>query len=189
MLYELIIGGLIGLVFGVTLEKSKVMEASAIIGQFLFKRFIMLKVFIVAMIVSLIVLHGMHFFGFFSFKLKELNLFSNVLGGGLLGAGIALSGACPGTVFAQMGVGYKDSFFTFAGGLLAAYIYLLWGADMVTYLSPWTLGKMQLSDAIGIHPGLLGFGIILILIIFLMIIEKSFPWKDEVEKVIEETEG
>lgn len=184
MFYELIVGGLIGLVFGVALEKSKVMEAGAIIGQFLFKRFTMLKVFLVAMIVSLIIFHGMHFFGFFSFKLKELNLFSNILGGSFLGIGIALSGACPGTVFAQMGVGYKDSFFTLAGGLLAAYIYLSFGRDIADWMSAWTLGKMQLSDAIGMHPGLLGFGIIMILIIFLMIIEKRFPWKDEVEKIV-----
>lgn len=184
MLYELIVAVLAGFVFGMTLEKSKVMEASVIIGQFLFKRFIMLKVFLVAMIVSLVVLNGMHFLNLFAVKLKDLNFFSNILGGSLLGVGIAMSGACPGTVFAQMGVGYKDAFFTFAGGLVAAYLYLFFGNDMISLMAPWTLGKIQLTDVIRIRPDLLGVGIVIISIIFLIVIERKFPWKDEVEKIV-----
>lgn len=184
MLYELTVGGLIGLVFGVTLEKSKVMEASAIIGQFLFKKFIMLKVFVVAMVVSMIILNAMNHAGLFVFKMKDFNLFSNILGGSLLGAGIALSGTCPGTVFAQMGVGYKDAFFTFAGGLTAAYIYLFWGNDIVNYLSPWTSGKIQLSDAMGVSASLLTGGIVLVLVTFLVVLEKWHVWKDDVDTLV-----
>lgn len=183
MLYELIVGGSIGLVFGITLEKSRVMEASAIVGQFLFKRFIMLKVFVVAMIVSMIVFNGMHYAHLFAFKLKDFNLFSNILGGSLLGIGIALSGACPGTVFAQIGVGYKDAFFTFFGGLLAAYVYLFVGDSIVHYLSPWTLDKIQLNDIAGVHPLILTGGIIGILIILLVILEKRYPWQNEVNTI------
>ena len=184
MLYDLIVGGLIGLVFGVPLEKSKVMEASAILGQFLFKRFIMLKVFLVAMIVSMIVFNGMHYANLLTFKLKDFNLASNILGGSLLGIGIALSGACPGTVFAQMGVGYKDAFFTFFGGLIAAYVYLFVGDPLVHCLSKWTLGKSQLSDIVGIHPLLLTIGIIVIFIVLLFFIEKRSAWQIEADLLI-----
>jgi len=180
MLYELVVGGLIGSVFGMVLEKSKVMEASSIVEQFLFKRFIMLKVFLTAMIVSMIVLNLMSFEGVFEIKLKDFNLFTNILGGGLLGAGIALSGACPGTVFAQMGVGYKDAFFTFFGGLVAAYAYLFFGNDIVKTLSPWTLGKIKLTEMAGVSELPVIGGIVIALIIFLIVLEKRFPWKDEI---------
>ena len=181
MIYDLIVGAGVGLLFGVVLEKSKVMEASMIIGQFLFKRFIMLKVFITAMIVSIIVLNLMNYAGLFSFQLKNFNLFSNILGGGLLGAGIAFSGACPGTIFAQVAVGYKDAFFTIAGGLCAAYAYLFFGDDIVKCLSPWTLGKFQLSDFLGVSVSFLSLGIVFVLGTFLGLIEKKYPWKSDME--------
>ena len=119
--------------------------------------------------------------GLFSFQLKNFNLFSNILGGGLLGAGIAFSGACPGTIFAQVAVGYKDAFFAIAGGLCAAYAYLFFGETIVGYLSPWTLGKFQLSDFFGGSVLFLSLGIIFILGTFLVLIEKKYPWKNEIE--------
>ncbi|OAA52908.1 hypothetical protein ISF_09186 [Cordyceps fumosorosea ARSEF 2679] len=41
----------------------------------------------------------------------------NILGGALLGAGMALSGSCPGTLFAQMAAGARTGFYAFAGAL------------------------------------------------------------------------
>ena len=43
-----------------------------------------------------------------------------LVGGLLLGAGISIAGVCPGTVFAQIGAGYRDAWFTVAGGVLGA---------------------------------------------------------------------
>lgn len=116
-MYSLLIGICVGILFGFAFEKSKVFEAASIIGQLLFKRFIMLKVLVTAMITSGLVLTTLHTLGIFEFYLKDLNLYTNIIGGGLLGAGIAFAGACPGTVFAQIAVGYKDAFFTVAGAL------------------------------------------------------------------------
>ncbi|XWX00519.1 hypothetical protein V2A60_008539 [Cordyceps javanica] len=41
----------------------------------------------------------------------------NLLGGALLGAGMALSGSCPGTLFAQMAAGVRTGFFALAGAV------------------------------------------------------------------------
>ncbi|EGX88983.1 hypothetical protein CCM_09030 [Cordyceps militaris CM01] len=41
----------------------------------------------------------------------------NLLGGALLGAGMALSGSCPGTLFAQMAAGVHTGFYALAGAL------------------------------------------------------------------------
>ena len=48
---------------------------------------------------------------------------ADIVGGLILGAGIALAGACPGTTLAQVGVGYRDALFTLVGGLCGAVAY------------------------------------------------------------------
>ena len=48
---------------------------------------------------------------------------ADIVGGLLLGAGISLAGACPGTTLAQIGAGYRDAFFTLVGGLCGAVAY------------------------------------------------------------------
>lgn len=56
-----------------------------------------------------------------------LNLFGgyggNIVGGALLGVGMSLAGACPGTVFAQVGMGVENSLFTLLGGYVGAAVY------------------------------------------------------------------
>ncbi len=47
----------------------------------------------------------------------------NIIGGALLGAGMAISGACPGTVLAQLGVGVRSGRYAFVGAVAAG---VLW---------------------------------------------------------------
>lgn len=47
----------------------------------------------------------------------------NVIGGFLLGAGMALSGSCPGTVLAQAGVGLQSGFYALGGALLGGIVW------------------------------------------------------------------
>lgn len=56
----------------------------------------------------------------------RLGLFShdgNIIGGALLGAGMALSGSCPGTVLAQVGVGLPSGLYSLQGAVLGG---ILW---------------------------------------------------------------
>lgn len=48
---------------------------------------------------------------------------ANVAGGALLGAGMALAGACPGTVLAQVGTGVPSGRHALAGGVLAGVVW------------------------------------------------------------------
>lgn len=47
----------------------------------------------------------------------------NILGGGLLGAGMALAGACPGTMLAQTGAGVRSGFYSLGGAVLGGIIW------------------------------------------------------------------
>ncbi|MDP3936446.1 MAG: YeeE/YedE thiosulfate transporter family protein [Alphaproteobacteria bacterium] len=178
-MYSLFIGISVGIIFGFAFEKSKVFEAASIIGQLLFKRFIMLKVLVTAMITSGLVLTTLNTLGIFEFYLKNLNLYTNIIGGGLLGAGIAFAGACPGTVFAQIAVGYKDAFFTVAGALFSAFIYSFYNLDINAYFQTGHLGKMSIADLIPYSPITISLTIAFILTAFLFILERNIQWHKE----------
>lgn len=47
----------------------------------------------------------------------------NIIGGSLLGAGMALSGSCPGTLFAQMAAGVHTGFYALNGAVIGGIIY------------------------------------------------------------------
>jgi len=68
--------------------------------------------------------------GYLSLKPRSnspLGLFSrydgNIIGGALLGAGMAISGACPGTMLVQIGAGVTTGLYALAGAVLGGIIY------------------------------------------------------------------
>jgi uncharacterized membrane protein YedE/YeeE len=123
VLTAVLIGLATGIVFGFALEKSRVFEPGVIVGQMQLRNFLMLKIFLAAVITGLIVLAVMN--GIFGVKLslKPLLYKADVVGGLVLGAGIALAGACPGTALAQVGAGYRDAILVVLGGIAGALTY------------------------------------------------------------------
>ena len=123
LLNAILIGLATGIVFGFALEKSRVFEPGVILGQMQLRNFLMLKIFLAAVITGLVVLAVMN--GMFGVKLglKPLLYKADIIGGLILGAGIALAGACPGTTLAQIGAGYRDAWFILLGGIAGALFY------------------------------------------------------------------
>ncbi|WP_153768502.1 YeeE/YedE thiosulfate transporter family protein [Labrenzia sp. CE80] len=123
LFFMIVLGLIMGLVFGVALEKSRVMEPGVLVGQFQFRNFIMLKMFLSATATGLVVLAVLN--GVFDVPLhpKAAAWGPVVIGGLILGIGIALAGACPGTALAQIGAGYKDAWAIVGGGILGAMVY------------------------------------------------------------------
>ena len=113
---------LIGIAFGFALEKSKVYLPSFIIGQMNFTFFIMLKVFLTAIATGMFVIVLLLCAGY-SIEFTVFSYLRSIVGGGLLGVGVALAGACPGTVIVQLSVGYKQAIVTIAGCFLGAAVY------------------------------------------------------------------
>ncbi|CAN0322922.1 unnamed protein product, partial [Phaeothamnion confervicola] len=114
---SVILGLAMGAVFGVALEKSRVFEPGVIISQMQLRTFLMLKIFLTAVATGLVILAALN--GLFGIKMypKALVWPADIIGGLLLGAGISIAGACPGTVLAQIGAGYRDAWFTVVGGI------------------------------------------------------------------------
>jgi len=169
-------GVLMGIVFGFALEKSRVFEPGMIVGQMQLRNWIMLKVFLSAVATGAVVLAFLHGFGFAKLQPKAALYAADIVGGLILGAGIALAGACPGTTLAQIGVGYRDAIFTLLGGLS--------GAVAFSYAQPWLAKslissgpKLIFTELVGIPywQGALALAAVIIVILFL--IERLRPWR------------
>ncbi len=182
VLSAVIIGLVMGIVFGVALEKSRVFEPGMIVGQMQMRNFIMLKVFLTAVVTGLIAIGIMH--GFFGIKLfpKTLLYGADIIGGLILGAGITLAGACPGTVFAQIGAGYKDSWLILLGGLVGALTFSYLEPTLKPVLLSGGQGKLTLDKVLGLPFWGLAFAFAAVLIVALVALEKWRPWQDDLGK-------
>lgn len=175
-----IVGLVMGLVFGFALEKSRVFEPGVIVGQMQLKNFTMLKVFLTSVAAGLVFLALLHGAGAIELGPKATQLVGNIAGGLILGSGLVLAGACPGTSLAQVGAGYKDAWYIIAGGLLGALFYGYIKAPVIDpLLAIGDFGKIRLDEIINVPfwiPALVFAGIIVAILYWL---EQRFPWNGQ----------
>ncbi|WP_417671762.1 YeeE/YedE thiosulfate transporter family protein [Roseibium sp.] len=181
LFFMIVLGLAMGLVFGIALEKSRVMEPGVLVGQFQFRNFIMLKMFLAATATGLVALAVLN--GVFDVPLhpKAAAWGPVIVGGIILGVGIALAGACPGTALAQVGAGYKDAWAIVAGGIAGATFYG-YNTGWIKGLLNWgDSGKITFADLIPLPF----WGLALIaaggLIAFMVVLEKLSPSDREKE--------
>ena len=179
MILAIVTGIVMGFVFGFALEKSRVFEPGMIVGQMQLRNFIMLKMFLTAVATGAVVLAVLNGFGFVKLAPKAALYYADVAGGLILGIGIALAGACPGTVFAQIGAGYRDSIFILAGGLSGAVAYSYAEPSLKQTVLANGSGKLIFSDLLGIAywQGALALAAILVVILFAL--ERWRPWRED----------
>lgn len=183
IMLTLCLGVVMGIVFGFVLEKSRVFEPGMIIAQFQFRKFIMLKVFLTAIITGLIVFTCLFAAGFERLNWKATIYAADIIGGLLLGTGIAIAGACPGTLFAQIGAGYKDSLATFLGAMLGASTFIkLQPWIKLTLLSGEPQQKLTWDVALNMPFGTTACILAAVFALVLYGLERYRPWKKELGK-------
>jgi len=195
-LKPLVIGILLGFVFGFALEKSKVFMPGLIRTQMHFTTFSMLKMFLAATAAGSFFMSAMEYFGHFQRPVPKGSSLgfkdghgANILGGFLLGIGMFISGACPGTVVVQLSSfqlwSAKWSFFgVIAGswffGYFVAFMHkmnksFLEKVESISFDKYFKIPGITLSLAIG-------FG----LFSMLGIVEYFHPWFPDVEPYFKE---
>lgn len=178
VLNAILIGVATGVVFGVALEKSRVFEPGIIVGQMQLKSFIMLKIFLAAVITGLIVLAVLHGILGVRLSLKPLLFKADLIGGLVLGAGIALAGACPGTTLAQIGAGYRDAWFVLLGGLSGALFYGYLDAPIAGFFAE-NGDKIGWDKLAGLPFWASALILAAVLAGFLVLLERWHPWRTE----------
>lgn len=178
VLTAVLIGLATGIVFGFALEKSRVFEPGVIVGQMQLRNFIMLKVFLAAVITGLVVLAVLNGVFGVALQLKPLLLRADIVGGLILGAGIALAGACPGTSMAQLGAGYKDAWSVVLGGIAGAIAYGYFH-EPITALLPEKGEKIAFDQLLGLPFWMVALALAAVLVAGLVVLERLTPWQDE----------
>jgi len=119
-----------GALFGAALASSGVWYPSVIDAQVHLRNFHMMKVFLAASATSAVAILSLERAGFVRCIPKKASNWGwlgqhdgNIIGGALLGTGMALSGACPGTVLVQIGMGLPLGLYTLAGTVLGGILY------------------------------------------------------------------
>jgi uncharacterized membrane protein YedE/YeeE len=179
VLSGILIGLATGLVFGFVLEKSRVFEPGVIVGQMQLRSFIMLKVFLAAVITGLLVLAVMHGVLGVKLSLKPLVWKADIIGGLILGAGIALAGACPGTSLAQVGAGYRDAIFVVLGGIAGAIAYGYTDQSITAFFAE-KGDKLTFAGLAGLPFWMVAVGLAVVLAVFLVVLEHLTPWRTEI---------
>ena len=122
---------LFGTLFGIILTKSEVISWFRIQKMFLFEESYMYLIIGTAVAVgaaSVFIIKKMKLKSLtkdeLEFPEKELNK-GTVIGGILFGIGWAITGACPGPIFAQIGAGETAALVTLIGALAGVFIFNL----------------------------------------------------------------
>jgi uncharacterized membrane protein YedE/YeeE len=125
---------LTGLTFGAALTLSSVASPSVILSQLALRDSHMLLTFLSASSLSALIIHLTNSSKYASLSARKdssVGLWGkfdgNILGGALQGIGMALSGACPGTVLVQVAGGLgRPGRWVLAGGVLGGVVFVGW---------------------------------------------------------------
>jgi len=127
MTLDLVANAVRGTMFGGALTAAGVYSPQIILDQMSLRDFHMMKVFLTASASSALILAA------FRSQCKprqaaNLGRFGpydgNIIGGAMIGAGMALTGACPGTVFVQVAAGVPSALPVFLGSILGGIVYV-----------------------------------------------------------------
>jgi len=180
ILIAVALGLVMGAVFGIALEKSRVFEPGAIVSQMQLRTFLMLKIFLTAVVTGLVVLAALN--GIWGVRIhpKPLVWPADIVGGLILGVGISIAGACPGTVFAQLGTGYRDAWFTVAGGILGAMAFGYLEPTLRPVLLSGGAGRLTFDQLAHVPFWSLALASAAVLVAVLVALERWQPWRSEV---------
>jgi len=97
-----------------------------------------------------------------------------------LGVGIALAGSYPGTLFAQLGVGYKDAFMILAGAFLGAFTFMnLQDYLQIELLSGCPHEKLTWDIVLGLPYWPTALILFLVIVMVLKLLESYRKWSDD----------
>lgn len=172
---EILIPGVFtGIILGVFFQKGQISQFKTIVGQLLFKNFIVLKIIMTAIVVGSIGIFFADYLGILHVDLfiKPRAIFGAIIGGIIFGIGMATLGYCPGTCVAAAGQGSRDGFYGILGMLFGAWVY----AELHTTISkniPKTLFEnTTLPQLFGISPSTTIFGITAFALVLFAILSK-----------------
>lgn len=164
---SLIVAFVIGLFFGIVLEKGGFGSARMLAAQFYFTDMRVFKVMFTAIVTAMIGLFYFSWMGVLDLSLVyygDTYLIPQMLGGIILGVGFVVGGYCPGTSAVAISTGRIDAIFYAFGGMFGIFVF----GEMFPYITDFFysthMGKLNLPSLLGIN-----YGIIMLVVILMAI--------------------
>jgi len=156
---------LIGIGFGFVLERAGFGSARKLAAQFYFTDMTVFKVMFTAIVVAMIGIYYFNAFGWLDLNLIFINptyLWPQIIGGLILGFGFIIGGYCPGTGLVACATMKIDGIMFLLGVFAGIFAF----SELFFLLEPLFtagfLGEMfTLDKLLGIRPGIIAFGIVL----------------------------
>ncbi|MBF0516464.1 MAG: YeeE/YedE family protein [Nitrospirae bacterium] len=117
-------GGLIlGLLFGIVLQKSRLCKYDIVSSLFRLQDFTVFRVGTPVLMASVVLIFIFKDAGIFELHVPKTVIIPQIIGGLLFGAGIAIMGYCPGTAAGALGEGSLDAIPSILGMISGAVLY------------------------------------------------------------------
>jgi uncharacterized membrane protein YedE/YeeE len=148
----LLIGFLIGCVFGAILFLGGASSYRRILGTLLLKDMWIIKLMMTAIGVGTLGIYLLDLGGLANMSIKPAYVWGVLIGGLIFGVGWAVSGYCPGTCVVGASEGKKDAIFTVLGALTGAFVFSLSFPYLeASLIEPANFGKVTLESVLGIN--------------------------------------
>ncbi len=152
---RLLLGLVMGILFGILLQKGRVAKFSVIVGQFILKDWTVVKIMGTAVVVGSVGVYALVDSGHANLHVKPFLLAGVLLGGVCFGVGMAVLGYCPGTGVAACGEGKPDAMVGVLGMLAGALaVVAAYPALQPVIKGLGDMGKITLPGATGTSPWL-----------------------------------
>ncbi|QWR78786.1 YeeE/YedE thiosulfate transporter family protein [Candidatus Magnetomonas plexicatena] len=171
-------GGLIlGLLFGVVLQKGRLCKYDTVSGLFRLQDFTVFRLGTPILMVSMVLVYILTDMGIIELHVPKTVIVPQIVGGLMFGAAIAILGYCPGTAAGALGEGALDSIPAIAGMMAGAAIYAEFFHDewSKTFLTWGNIGSETFAELLQISPWYLIVLFLLMAAMFLLMMT-MFDW-------------
>ncbi|MFC1713351.1 YeeE/YedE thiosulfate transporter family protein [Candidatus Poribacteria bacterium] len=172
---QLILGLIIGILFGFLLQKGGATKYHIILGQLLLTDFTVVKIMLSAIITGMLGIHLLRSLGLVQLHPKPGSFGASVIGGLIFGVGFAVLGYCPGTIAGAVGQGSIDSLVGGVGGILfGSWIFIVAYPKLQrTTLNKGAFGELTLPKLLKVNPWVVVLPVVIVIAALLMLIEKA----------------
>jgi hypothetical protein len=176
---QLVLGGTIGIMFGMLLQKGGVTRYDVIMGQLLLTDFTVLKVMLSAAVTGMVGVYAMRSLGWVQLHPKPGSIGTSVVGGLIFGVGFAILGYCPGTLAGAIGQGSLDALVGGVVGILigTAIFSELYPRLQKPILGSGDFGELTLPELLKVNVWIAVIPTAAILTVALVYLERLYPWQ------------
>ena len=164
---SLIIAFVIGIAFGIALEKGGFGKATILTSQFYFTNMRVLKVMFTAIVTAMLGLYFLSVMGFVDLSLVYLtptNLLPMAVGGLVAGLGFIIGGYCPGTSMVAVATGKLDAMVFVVGMIFGIFVFGEMFPAIESFFNSGDMGTITLPAYFNLPYGLVVFFVVLMAI-------------------------